>query len=112
MSSAYVACFALAPPKQAGDHSPSTSDIPAQHLCSQLVAHQLLVTWFWYLLSLSFLFKRISNGKIDPESMCAQLCWLTQWTVCSMLGSPVAFSRQESGSGLPFPSWDVPDPGI
>ena len=36
------------------------------------------------------------------------------WTVCSLAGSSVVgFSRQEYGSGLPFPSpGDLPNPGI
>ena len=35
-------------------------------------------------------------------------------TVCSLPGPPsMGFSRQEYGSGLPFPSpGDLPDPGI
>ena len=32
---------------------------------------------------------------------------------CSLLGSPIEFSRQEYWTGLPFPSpGDLPDPGI
>ena len=37
----------------------------------------------------------------------------TQWTVACQSPLPVGFSRQEYGSGLPFPSpGDLPDPGI
>ena len=37
----------------------------------------------------------------------------TTWTVACQAPPPVGFSRQEHGSGLPFPSpGDLPDPGI
>ena len=37
----------------------------------------------------------------------------TQWTVACRSPLPMGFSRQEYGSGLPFPSpGDLPDPGI
>ena len=36
----------------------------------------------------------------------------TPWTVTYQAPPSMGFSRQECWSGLPFPSGDLPDPGI
>ena len=53
--------------------------------------------------------------KIESESEVAQSCP----TLCDPMGSSLhqaspsmGFSRQEYWSGLPFPSGNLPDPGI
>ena len=39
--------------------------------------------------------------------------FVTPWTIAGQVPLPVAFSRQESWSGLPFPSpGDLPAPGM
>ena len=37
---------------------------------------------------------------------------MTPWTVAYQVPPSMGFSRQEYWSGLPFPSPDLPDPGI
>ena len=37
---------------------------------------------------------------------------LTPWTVVCQAPLSMGFPKQEHWSGLPFPSWDFPDPGI
>ena len=39
-------------------------------------------------------------------------CFATPWTVAHQAPLSMGFSRQEYWSGLPFPSGDLPDPGI
>ena len=49
---------------------------------------------------------------LGVKVLVAQSC-LTPWTVAYQAPPSMGFSRQESWSGLPFPSpGDLPDPGI
>ena len=54
------------------------------------------------------------NWKWKSESEVAQSCWLfvTLWNVAYQAPLSMGFSRQEYWSGLPFPSPDLPNPGI
>ena len=57
------------------------------------------------------------DGRLEKASKvnslsCARL-FATPWTVACQAPLSMGFSRQESWSGLPFPSpGDLPDPGI
>ena len=55
------------------------------------------------------------QGQIESDSEVAQSCptLCDPWTVAHQAPLSMGFSRQEYGSGLPFPSpGDLPDPGI
>ena len=50
---------------------------------------------------------------IDSESLSPVRLFATPWTVAYQAPPSMGFSRQEYGSGLPFPfPGDLPDPGI
>ena len=46
------------------------------------------------------------------KSLSRVLLFATPWTVAYQAPPPMRFSRQEYWSGLPFPSPDLPNPGI
>ena len=71
--------------------------------------------------SLPLCLSRIFNGKLTVIMLCCysgglvpKLCsTLVTWTIAHQAPLSMRFSRQESWSGLPFPSpGDLPDPGI
>ena len=56
---------------------------------------------------------RISMLKVKVKSLSRVRLFATPWTVGYQAPPSMGFSRQESWSGLPFPSpGDLPDPGI
>ena len=46
------------------------------------------------------------------KSLSRDQLFVTPWTVAYQAPLSMGFSRQEYWSGLPFPSGDLPDPGI
>ena len=53
------------------------------------------------------------TGKRKVKSLSHVRLFATQWPVAYQASPSMGFSRQESWSGLPFPSpGDLPDPGI
>ena len=51
--------------------------------------------------------------KVKVKSLSRVLRFATLWTVAYQAPPSMGFSRQESWSGLPFPSpGDLPDPGM
>ena len=56
---------------------------------------------------------RISMLKVKVKSLSRVRLFATPWTVGYQAPPSMGFSRQESWSGLPFPSpGDLPNPGI
>ena len=56
--------------------------------------------------------KELLKAVLVKSLSCVQL-FATSWTVAHQAPPSMEFSRQESWSGLPFPSpGDLPDPGI
>ena len=57
--------------------------------------------------------KAMNNLKVKVKSLSRVRLFATPWTVAYQALLSMGFSRQESWSGLPFPSpGDLPDPGI
>ena len=52
------------------------------------------------------------NVNVNVKSLSRVRLFVTPWTVADQAPPPMGFSRQEYWSGLPFPSPDLPDPGI
>ena len=50
--------------------------------------------------------------KVKVKSFTHVLLFVTLWTVAHQAPPSMGFSKQEYWSGLPFPSPDLPDPGI
>ena len=54
-----------------------------------------------------------NKGVCVCVCVCTQLLFATPWTVACQAPPSMDLSRQESWSGLPFPTpGDLPDPGI
>ena len=49
---------------------------------------------------------------MHAQSLSRVLLFLTTWTADGQATLSMEFPRQEYWSGLPFPSGDLPDPGI
>ena len=52
------------------------------------------------------------NAGVKGKSRSVVSDSATLWTVAHQASPSMGFSRQEYWSGLPFPSGDLPDPGI
>ena len=50
--------------------------------------------------------------QVQVKSLSPVQLFATPWTVTYQAPASMEFSRQEYWSGLPFPSGDLPDPGI
>ena len=51
-------------------------------------------------------------SKVKVKSLSCVRLFAAPQTVAYQVPPPMGFSRQEYWSGLPFPSPDLPDPGI
>ena len=68
---------------------------------------------FWNSLYECFSYKFIiMRLKMKVKSLSRVRLFATPWTAASQAPSSMGFSRQEYWSGLPFPSGDLPNPGI
>ena len=64
----------------------------------------LITQWHW-------LYQLL--GSLCAQTLCPVQLFATPWTVARQAPPSMGFSRQDSWSGLPFPSpGDLPDPGI
>ena len=52
------------------------------------------------------------KNVFEVKSLSHVRLFATPWTVAYQVPPSMGFSRQEYWSGLPFPSPDLPDPGI
>ena len=50
--------------------------------------------------------------EVKVKSLSRVRLFVTPWTVAYQVPLSMGFSRQEVWSGMPFPSPDLPDPGI
>ena len=56
--------------------------------------------------------KLVSSPSRKGKSLSRVQLFATPWTAAYQASQSMGFSRQEYWSGLPFPSGDLPDPGI
>ena len=72
-----------------------------------------VVAFFFNLYLLSSADKESAcNAGVKGKSRSVVSDSATLWTVSHQASPSMGFSRQEYWSGLPFPSGDLPDPGI
>ena len=103
--------------------SPWTHDFSVYSKPVTIIIYFIFKLFIIYLLFFSYsmlIYNILLVSVIQQTDSVTHVCMLshvqlfaTQWTVACQSPLPVGFSRQEYGSGLPFPSpGDLPDPGI
>ena len=62
--------------------------------------------------TISLLDSCLREMKVKVKSLSPVQLFAITWTVAYLAPLSMGFLRQEDWSGLPFPPWDLPDPGI